>query len=103
MEELEELEAQAVPEKKGASFCTTVRKQKFSTAGSWIKIKRLFLIKTGGSSLFKEDNMTQEEFNQMLQIAISEGLPGGYYTSKYSGEEQDAMFDWVNAQMNPTV
>lgn len=47
--------------------------------------------------------MTQEEFNQMLQIAISEGLPGEYYTSKYSGEEQDAMFDWVNDQMNPTV
>ena len=47
--------------------------------------------------------MTQEEFNQMLQIAISEGLPGGYYTSKYSGEEQDSMFVWVNAQMNPTM
>lgn len=29
--------------------------------------------------------------------------PTEYYTSKYSGEEQDAMFDWVNAQMNPTV
>lgn len=35
--------------------------------------------------------MTQEEFNAMLQVAIAQGLPGGYYTSKFSGEEQDAL------------
>ena len=35
--------------------------------------------------------MTQEEFNGMLQVAIAQGLPGGYYTSKYSGEEVDAL------------
>ena len=32
--------------------------------------------------------MTQEEFNQMLQVAISQGL-FGYYTSEYSNEEMD--------------
>ena len=32
--------------------------------------------------------MTQEEFNQMLQVAISQGL-FGYYTSAYSNEEMD--------------
>lgn len=35
--------------------------------------------------------MTQEEFNAMLQVALAQGLPGGYYTSKYSGEEVDAL------------
>lgn len=39
--------------------------------------------------------MTQEEFNKMLQIALAEGLPGGYYTSKYSGEEIDELLDKV--------
>ena len=39
--------------------------------------------------------MTQEEFNAMLQVAIAQGLPGGYYTSKYSGEEMDALLDKV--------
>lgn len=33
--------------------------------------------------------MTQVEFNQMLQTAIAQGAVGGYYTSKYSGEEID--------------
>lgn len=33
--------------------------------------------------------MTQAEFNQMLQTAIAQGAVGGYYTSKYSGEEID--------------
>ena len=37
--------------------------------------------------------MTQEEFNAMLQVALAQGLPGGYYTSKYSGEEIDALLD----------
>ena len=41
--------------------------------------------------------MTQEEFNSMLQVAIAQGLPGGYYTSKYSGEEMDALLDKVKA------
>lgn len=35
--------------------------------------------------------MTQAEFNQMLQTAIAEGAAGGYYTSKYSGEEIDRL------------
>lgn len=39
--------------------------------------------------------MTQEEFNAMLQVAIAQGLPGGLYTSKYSGEEMDALLDWA--------
>ena len=41
--------------------------------------------------------MTQEEFNAMLQVALSQGLPGGYYTSKYRGEEIDALLDKVKA------
>lgn len=41
--------------------------------------------------------MTQEEFNAMLQAALAQGLPGGYYTSKYSGEEMDALLDKVKA------
>lgn len=32
--------------------------------------------------------MTQEEFNAMLQVAISQGL-FGYYTSQYSNEQMD--------------
>lgn len=39
--------------------------------------------------------MTQEEFNRMLAIAISQGLPGGYYKSKYSGERIDTLLDKV--------
>lgn len=42
--------------------------------------------------------MTQEEFNAMLEVALSQRLPGGYYTSKYSGEEIDALLDKVAAQ-----
>lgn len=34
--------------------------------------------------------MTQEEFNAMLAVGISQGLPGSYYTSRYkNGEEID--------------
>lgn len=40
--------------------------------------------------------MTQEEFNQMLAVAIAQGFPGGTYVSKYSGEEMDALLDKVN-------
>lgn len=43
--------------------------------------------------------MTQEQFNAMLQVALAEGLPGGYATSKYSAEEIDRMLDWVKTQM----
>ena len=39
--------------------------------------------------------LTQEQFNEMLQVALAQGLPGGYYTSKYSGEEIDALLDKV--------
>lgn len=35
--------------------------------------------------------MTQEEFNQYLILAIAQGLPGGHYISKWSGEEIDAL------------
>ena len=41
--------------------------------------------------------MTQDEFNSMLLAALAQGLPGGYYTSKYSGEEMDALLDKVKA------
>ena len=41
--------------------------------------------------------MTQDEFNSMLLAALAQGLPGGYYTSKYSGEEIDALLDKVKA------
>lgn len=36
--------------------------------------------------------MTQVEFNEMLQVALSQGL-SGYYTSKYTGEEIDRRLD----------
>ena len=41
--------------------------------------------------------MTQEEFNQMLSVAIAQGIGGGTYISKYSGEEMDALLDKVAA------
>lgn len=52
--------------------------------------------------------MTQEQFNEMLisskpilktifQELLAEGLEGGYYTSKYSGEEMDALLDKISA------
>ena len=46
--------------------------------------------------------MTQDEFNSMLLAALAQGLPGGYYTSKYSGEEIDALLDKVNAMTTET-
>ena len=33
--------------------------------------------------------MTQNEFNTMLMAALSDGLPSGYYTSQYNGEDID--------------
>lgn len=43
--------------------------------------------------------MTQEEFNAMLQVAISQGL-FGYYTSEYSNEEMDqAVGDVINGNV----
>ena len=47
--------------------------------------------------------MTQEEFNAMLQVALAQGLPAGYYTSKYSGEEIDALLDKIKEMTTPTV
>ena len=47
--------------------------------------------------------MTQEEFNAMLQVALAQGLPSGYYTSKYSGEEIDALLDKIKEMTTPTV
>ena len=55
--------------------------------------------------------MTQDEFNAMLTAAkpvlrvllqqiLTEGLPGGYYTSRYSGEEMDELLDRVSAQLH---
>ena len=41
--------------------------------------------------------MTQEPFNRMLQTAIAQGL-FGYFTSKYSWEEVEALLDWVKQQ-----
>lgn len=42
--------------------------------------------------------MTQEEFNAMLQVAISQGL-FGYYTSQYSNEQMDeAVGDVLNGE-----
>ena len=46
--------------------------------------------------------MTQDEFNSMLLAALAQGLPGGYYTSKYSGEEIDALLDKVKAMTTET-
>ena len=41
--------------------------------------------------------MTQEEFNRMLQNAIAGNLTG-YFTTKYSWEEIEALLDWVKQQ-----
>lgn len=41
--------------------------------------------------------MTQEEFNEMLSVAIANGIGGGAHISKYSGEEIDALLDKVAA------
>ena len=46
--------------------------------------------------------MTQDEFNSMLLAALAQGLPGGYYTSKYSGEEMDALLDKAKAMTTET-
>lgn len=47
-------------------------------------------------------DITQEEFNAMLQVAMTQGMPGGYFTSKYSGEEIDALLDKVAAMQTDT-
>lgn len=41
--------------------------------------------------------MTQDEFNQMLQNAISQKIVG-YFTTKYSWEEVETLLDWVKQQ-----
>lgn len=43
--------------------------------------------------------MTQEEFNQMLSVAIAQGIGGGTYISKYSGEDMDALLTYVESIM----
>lgn len=46
-------------------------------------------------------DMTQAEFNAMLQIALAQGLPGGIYTSKFGrGEDIDAALDAAWAVRN---
>lgn len=55
--------------------------------------------------------MTQDEFNEMLQVAIAQGIGGGVYTSVYSGEEIDTLLgmtsyaagDQVIADITTTV
>ena len=47
--------------------------------------------------------MTQDEFNSMLLAALAQGLLGGYYTSKYSGEEIDALLDKVKEMTTKTT
>lgn len=42
--------------------------------------------------------MTQEEFNALMDTYLAEHFKSGYYTSKYSGEEIDALLDWANTQ-----
>lgn len=41
--------------------------------------------------------MTQDEFNTMLNIAISQGIGGGKYTSKYTAERIDEILDIIKA------
>lgn len=41
--------------------------------------------------------MTIEEFKRMLVIAISQGLPGGYFQSIFSGEESDELLGKVKS------
>lgn len=47
--------------------------------------------------------MTQEEFNEMLAIAIAQNLGGGYYTSQYSGEEIDTLLGLTSYAAGSTV
>ena len=46
--------------------------------------------------------MTQEEFNALMEVWIATQATGGYYQSKYSGEEMDALLAKVEEQ-NPGV
>ena len=39
----------------------------------------------------------------MLHVALAQGLPGGYYASKYSGEEIDALLDKVKEMTTKTT
>ena len=42
--------------------------------------------------------MTQEEFNALMDVYLAQYFNKGYYTSKYSGEEIDALLDYVASQ-----
>ena len=46
--------------------------------------------------------MTQEEFNEMLQTALAQGLPGGHYTMKRSGEEIETLLDQLEEHLAQT-
>ncbi len=41
--------------------------------------------------------MTQEEFNRLMQNFLASGTTG-YFTTKYSWEEIEALLDWVKQQ-----
>lgn len=42
--------------------------------------------------------MTQDEFDQMLQNAVSNGFTG-YFPMRYGWEEIETLLDWVKQQM----
>ncbi len=42
--------------------------------------------------------MTQEEFNEMLSVALAQQIVGGTYILRHDGEEIDALLDWVKTQ-----
>lgn len=47
-------------------------------------------------------SITQEEFNEKLRVALATMTPGGFYMSKWTGEEIDAMLDGIGATRVPS-
>lgn len=47
--------------------------------------------------------MTQEQFNEMLAVAIAQGIGGGTYILTHSGEEIDRLLDYVQSIMPATT
>lgn len=43
--------------------------------------------------------MDQDQFNQMLQVAIAQGFGGGTFVLKYNGEEINSLLDYVKSIM----
>lgn len=43
--------------------------------------------------------MTQEQFNDLMDVYLAQYLSGGYYTLKYTGEQLDAMLDSLNSRV----